>query len=135
VKFQLDVGIDYIFMEPAENILEIKIECELEATLEEILPVFKKWRHLRRLTLLSDFWIYPHEEQPPLKMVCDFALSMKHLTYLGIDICFGAEENPIFKGKVNDVVRAHRPDFIFEMPYSTSKPGRSSDEYWYHWSY
>jgi hypothetical protein len=106
-----------VFIQPAENILELEIEWNIEPLIEDVLPVFKRWKHLQRLTLLSVHYNHSaHAEWPPVKMVCDFALSMKHLTYLGIEfISFGAADVRSFEKKVNNVVKAHRPDFIFEM--------------------
>jgi hypothetical protein len=138
VKFGViggDEDVD-VFIKPAENILELEIEWSVEPLIEKVLPVFKRWKNLRRLTLLSVYYDWSeHAEWPPLKMVRDFIMNMKHLTYLGIGlICFGDEDEQTFVKKVNDIVKPRRPDFIFEMPDLTFGPS-SSDEYWYSWPY
>jgi hypothetical protein len=145
-------GLIDVLMEPADNmILDLKLTCHFSAygntmvrmngSIGEILLVFKKWQHLRRLALvgcrpidlMEEEWIMnpwrmpSAAECPSLNLVCDFILDMKGLTYLSITDDFNDEEMMALKVEVDDWVKLHRPGFIFEMRNSKTL---SSDDCW-----
>jgi hypothetical protein len=115
-----------VLMEPAKNILNLKLTCRLSpyrnetmgmnGFIGEILPVFKKWQHLRWLTMVEDLPMGRIDvDCPPFNIVCDIILGMKSLNYLCICDRFGEIEMIKFKREVDDWVKLHRPGFIFEM--------------------
>ena len=118
--------------QPADYIVDFKLTCHFspyEGSIGEILPVFKKWQHLRRLALVGDRLMSLMEaECPSLNLVCHLILAMKSLTYLCIYDCFNEKEMITLKRELGDWVKLHRPGFIFEM--RNSKP-RSSDDCWF----
>ena len=67
---------DIADFKPAENITEIKLIWEEGPSIEEVLPILKRWRHLRQLTLQSG------PSVPQFEMLCDFIMGMKYLTYV-----------------------------------------------------
>ena len=75
--FASNVTLQFIAdVKPPENITDITLTWERGPSIEEALPVLKKWRHLRQLTLQSG------PSVPQFEVLCDFIMEMKHLTYL-----------------------------------------------------
>ena len=121
-----------LFIQPADNILDLELTWMFDPFIEGALTIFKTWRYLRRLTLLVerlDIEDFFQAEWPPLNVIIDFILDMKSLKYLHIDdIGFDEMEKIILEKIVIDRVKPHRPDFVFEMFPSKVL---SSDDYWH----
>jgi hypothetical protein len=128
-------GLVDVLMEPADNILDLKLTCRpqpygnvmmgMNGSIGEILPVFKKWQHLRRLGLFGEGWV--DAACPVLNLVCHFILDMKSLTYLYIsDVGFKSNEIITLKREVDDWVKLRRPGFSFKISNY-----RLSDDSWY----
>jgi hypothetical protein len=117
------------FNQPADNIVDLKLTLMSIPSIEGALNIFKRWRYLRRLTLLVERLDNDQVALPPLHAICEFILDLKYLSYLHIfDIGFDEKENiPNLKKNVNDWAKARRPDFVFEI-FPTK--ARSSDDNW-----
>jgi hypothetical protein len=103
-----------VFAQPAENILDIEVHWMGDPSIGEVLTVFKTWRHLRRLSIIS-YQFDIDVEFPSLDAICDFILNIKCLIFLRIDDDVGDPERMDLKSKVIEWVKDHRPNFIFEM--------------------
>ena len=106
-----------LFFQPADNIVDLELTWMLDPFIEGALTIFKRWRYLHRLILLVERLDFDdHAEWPALNAICDFILDVKSLRYLHIDdIGFDEMEKIILEKIVNDRVKPHRPDFVFEM--------------------
>jgi len=113
VEDETDSIVD-VFAQPAENILDIEVHWMGDPSIGEVLTVFKTWRHLRRLSIIS-YQFDIDVEFPSLDVICDFILNMKCLNFLRIDDDVGDPKRMDLKSKVIEWVKDHRPNFIFEM--------------------
>jgi hypothetical protein len=88
---------------------------DLEPYITEVLPVFRRWKNLRRFALNLDRSDYDKEMGlPEPYLIGQFILGMRHLSYLCIyHSIFSEREFTIFKTKVDDLVQPRRSDFIF----------------------
>jgi hypothetical protein len=98
---------DYAELESAVNMTEVIICWREGHSIEEILPVLKRWRQLRRLTLRS----CNESSVPRVKVICDFIMRMKYLTYLQLSLDCAQPET--LRVEVNAVVLSRRPNFEF----------------------
>ena len=98
---------DYAALESAVNMTEVVICWKKGHTIEDILPVFKRWRHLRRLTL----WSRNESSLPQVKVICDFIMKMKNLTYFQLNLNCAQPES--FREEVINVILPRRPNFQF----------------------
>jgi len=102
---------DIADFKPAENIREIKLIGEEGPSVEEVLPIFKRWPHLRQLALQ----IGP--SVPQFEVLRDFIMEMKDLTYLS---CIPSLEDSdrsqleSLREKVTKFASTNRPDFKFD---------------------
>ena len=100
----------------------------MHVSIGDILPVFKRWQHLRRLALVRQRQSYFECKQqcPSLNQVCDFILDMKCLTCLYMYDDLNDEEMITLKREVDDWVKLRRPGFSFKISNY-----RLSDDSWY----
>ena len=99
---------DYAELESAVNMKEVRISWGEGHSIEDILPVLKRWRQLRRLTLGSN-----ESSLPQLKVICDFIMRMKNLEYLKIRL--DCAEPGTLRDEVNKVVLPGRPNFELDI--------------------
>ena len=102
---------DIADFKPAENITEIKLIWEEGPSIEEVLPILKRWRHLRQLTLQSG------PSVPQFEMLYDFIVGMKYLTYLNfIPGLKDSDRSQLesLREKVTKFALTNRPDFKFD---------------------
>jgi hypothetical protein len=92
----------------AENVKEVKLGWDKGPSIEQVLPVLAKWRHLRKLTFLLDERHYPSSE-----VLCDFIMGMKHLRYLNLLSGSNPQVKPLID-KINEFVLPRRPNFELE---------------------
>jgi len=102
---------DIADFKPAENIREIKLIGEEGPSIEEVLPIFKRWPHLRQLALQSG------PSVPQFEVLRDFIMGMKDLSYLS---CIPSLEDSdrsqleSLREKVTKFASTNRPDFKFD---------------------
>jgi hypothetical protein len=84
----------------------------------KVLKVLKRWRKLRRLKIanyrnsLNNFF-------PPLEVLSDFILGMKHLSHLHIASYYDdGGQLEIVRDKVNELILPRRPNFKFDISCS-----------------
>ena len=102
---------DIADFKPAENITEIKLIWEEGPSIEEVLPILKRWRHLRQLTLQSG------PSVPQFEVLCDFIMEMKHLTYLNFipNVMYrNCGQLESLGEKVTQFALTNRPNFKFD---------------------
>ena len=108
---------DFFELESAENMTEVHLRWLTGASIEEVLLVLERWRHLRRLTLHNlHKWL--GKWVPRFEDVCDFVMKVKHLVYWKIICpyisCNGHQlEN--LRDKVNQFFLPQRPNFKFDI--------------------
>jgi hypothetical protein len=97
---------------PAENVTAIKLTWEEGPSIEEVLPVVKRWRHLRQLTLKCG----PSVPRLEVFEVCDFIMEMKQLTYLrfipNVNNSYGGRLERL-RREVSRFALTYRPNFKF----------------------
>ena len=110
-------GLIDVLMEPADNILDLKLTFRFQpygngimgmnGSIGEILPIFKNWHHLRWLTLLGERWV--DAACPAKNLVCDFIWDMTSLIYCISDCLYRRKK--ILQREVYDWVQQHRHGF------------------------
>ena len=99
--------------EPAENMADITLCWDEGASLLEVLPILKRWRHLKRLSVQDFFEI----SVLTFEVLSDFIMEMKHLSCLNIAPGYDDDgQMEILRDKVNELILPRRPDFKFEIP-------------------
>jgi hypothetical protein len=102
--------------ESAENMTDITLRRR-DIYIKEVLPVLKRWRQLRRLTLVD--LVKPETETiPPFEVLSGFIMGMKHLSHLHINIRQSAHSNgqwKILRDKVNELILPRRPNFKLDI--------------------
>jgi hypothetical protein len=79
--------------------------------MKEILPVFKRWRQLRRLKVN-----FSEKSALPFEVLSDFIMQMKHLSHLHITIHYGdAGQRKILRDKVKELILPRRLNFKFDI--------------------
>jgi hypothetical protein len=102
--------------EPAENITDITLGWNSGPSIEDVLPILKRWRQLRRLTLGKYQNIYVQ----PFEVLSDFIMALKHLSYLHIapDYHYSkCGQLEILRDKVNGLILPLRPNFKFDISH------------------
>ncbi len=99
---------------PAESITDITLSRMSGPSIEDILPIVKRWRQLRRLTLQK----FLNMSIPPFEVLGDFIMRMKHLSHLHIfpysdSSNYGQLES--LRDKVNEMILPRRPNFKFDI--------------------
>jgi hypothetical protein len=107
---------DLAELEPVENMTDITLRWCWEGgpSIEEVLAIVKRWRHLKRLKLQA----LRTNSVPPLYVLHDFILGMKNLSYLHIALHFDRSNSgqlEILRDKVNESILPLRPNFKFEI--------------------
>ena len=107
---------DLAELEPAENLTDVTLRWHGGHTIEEVLPILKRWRHLCRLTFAD---LYEDACFPPVEVLGDFIMGMKHLSYLHIvpEIVCSNVRMEIFRDKVNELIVPLRPNFTFNISH------------------
>jgi hypothetical protein len=103
-------------LELAENITDVDLCWHGGPKIEYVLPFLKRWRHLCRLTLtFTD--LYEDACFPPVEVLSDFIIGMKHLSYFHIvpDIECSKARLEVLRGKVNELILPLRPNFEFDI--------------------
>ena len=111
-------------LEPAENMTDITLRWQMGHSIdsiEKVLAIVKRWRHLKRLKLQASrttvLWNAVFSV-PPLYVLHDFILGMKNLSYLHIALHFDRSNSgqlEVLRDKVNESVLPLRPNFKFEI--------------------
>ena len=111
------VETDLAELEPAENMTDVTLIWWSGPSIEEVLPVLKRWHQLHRLTLNNQ-----DKSVPQLELLGDFIMEMKHLSYLHIPPHFdpfSLDSNrgqlEILRDKVNEMILPQRPNFKFDI--------------------
>jgi hypothetical protein len=92
----------------AENMTEVELGWDKGPSIEQVLPVLRKWRQLKKVTLRLHGRHYPSPE-----VLCDFIMGIKHLKYLNLRFGPNPELKPLLD-KINEFVLPRRPDFHLE---------------------
>jgi hypothetical protein len=72
-------------LQPADNIVDLEFNwLDDNILVSDLLPVFRRWSNLRRLTLQADWLPYYDLDVPSLISLLDFTVSMKSLIYFRI---------------------------------------------------
>jgi hypothetical protein len=117
---------DLTELEPAENLTDVTLcwECgpsienwESGPSIENVLPIIKRWRHLKRLALIDNVTnnkIFVLS----MEVVGDFIMEMKHLTHFHIVPDYDRSnygQLKILREKVNEFILPRRPNFKFDI--------------------
>ena len=106
---------DFVELEPADNIKEMHVSWWEGPSIEEVLPILKRWRHLCRLSLRVPGW--EELSDPPFDVLYDFIMGMRHLTHLHFIPSYNrpncGQVNSL-RDNVNVFVLPRRPNFKFE---------------------
>jgi hypothetical protein len=103
--------------EPAENMTDVTLLWTSSLSIEDVLQMCKRWRQLRRLTLKNIMNI----TLPPLEVLCDFIMEMKHLSHLHIAPPYDGPNDGQLKilcDKVNELILRRRLNFKFDISRS-----------------
>jgi len=105
---------EFAELEPAENITDVDLCWYGGPKIEDVLPFLKRWRHLCRLTFTD---LYEDACFPPVEVLGDFIIGMKHLSYFHIvpDIECSKARLEILRNKVNELILPLRPNFEFDI--------------------
>ena len=95
------------------NIQELKITCEANVPIEQVLPVFKRWHQLRRLSLKIRSNMEP--TGLPVDQTIDFINKMTHLTHLHLDDVFDRKDTQSLRAKINEEIVPARPGFVLQL--------------------
>jgi hypothetical protein len=100
-------------LQSTENLLEVELNWSFQPSIVEVLPIFKSWRHLRRLKLIVDR--EGNEYKPTtLNVIYDCILHMKNLTYLRIWDPSHCQTTKVLEKQINELVKPRRPGFHFK---------------------
>jgi hypothetical protein len=119
-KLRIDVHFfclrDLAELEPAD-MTEFHLEWIVGPFIEDVLPMFKRWRQLRRLTVcrgLCEIKIYGARRETsvlPFEILSDFVMGMKHLSHLRIVTdCESYDQLEILRDKVKKLILPLRPN-------------------------
>jgi len=100
--------------EPAESITDITLVWSCGPSIGDVLPILKRWRQVRRLTLRK----YCNRYAPSFEALSDFITEMKHLSYLHIapeNDHFSYKELEILRDRVNEWILPRRPNFMLDI--------------------
>jgi hypothetical protein len=109
---------DWAELEPAENMTDVTLRWRNGPSIEEVLPIVKRWRHLKRLTFTD--LVKTKISLTPSEVLRDFIVQMKHLSHFHIvphqnydDDYDDDVELKILRDKVNELILPRRPKFKF----------------------
>ena len=110
------VETDLAKLEPAENMTDVTLCWMNDSSIEQVLSVLKRWQHVNRLALVNN--LKNGISVPPLEVLSDFIIGMKHLSHLRIvphydDANYGHLE--ILSDQVNEFILPRRPNFKFDI--------------------
>ena len=110
------VETDLAKLEPAENMTDVTLCWMNDSSIEQVLSVLKRWQHVNRLALVNN--LKNGISVPPLEVLSDFIIGMKHLSHLRIvphydDANYGQLE--ILSDQVNEFILPRRPNFKFDI--------------------
>jgi hypothetical protein len=109
---------DLAELEPAENMTDVTLRWEFGPSIEDVLPIVKRWRHLDRLTLFDND-VMTKISVPPLEVLGDFIMELKQLSHLHIaPLNDGSnyEKLKILRDNVNELILPLRPNFNLTFP-------------------
>ena len=104
---------DFADVFESANIRELQLVWN-GPSVKEVLPVFKRWQQLRKLSLKVQTLQSSHV---PIKELYKFVMELKHLSYLELNNDFAFEEIEKFK----DLVTAQRPHFVCKINAAMGK--------------
>jgi hypothetical protein len=107
---------DLAELEPAENMTDVTLGWGEGPTIEDVIPILKRWRQLRRLMFSDGF--ETERSVRPIEVLSDFIMAMKNLSYLHIAPYYDASnygQLEILRDKVNQFILPHRPNFKFDI--------------------
>ena len=109
---------DFAELEPAETMTDVTLRWRNGPSIEEVLPIVKRWRHLKRLTFTD--LVKTKVSVTPSEVLKNFILQMKHLSHFHIvphhnsdDDCDDDVQLKILRDKVNGLILPRRPNFKF----------------------
>jgi hypothetical protein len=115
---------DLAELEPAENMTDIAIFWQNGPSVQSVLQILDRWRHLNRLTLNNYIDTTPCRMNyifPPFEKLGDFILGMKDLSYLHVVPhydCSNDGQLKIVRDRVNELILPRRPNFTFDISLS-----------------
>jgi len=107
---------DLAELEPAETMTDITLCWETGPSIEAVLPLLRRWRHLNRLTLIDK--VQTKISVPPLEVLGDFILGMKQLTHLHIFPKYDLSNSgqlKVLRDEINELILPRRPNFTFDI--------------------
>jgi len=107
---------DLAALEPAENITDITLGWETDPSIEDVLPVLKRWQHLRRLTFTDS--VRTKISVRSFELLSDFIMEMEHLSHLHIAPNYDRSNYgklKMLRDKVNEFILPRRPNFVFDI--------------------
>ena len=104
---------DFADVFESANIRELQLVWN-GPSVKEVLPVFKRWQQLRKLSLKVQTLQSSHV---PIKELYKFVMELKHLNYFELTNDFDFEEIEKFK----DLVTAQRPHFVCKINAAMEK--------------
>ena len=117
------VETDLAKLEPAENMTDVTLCWMNDSSIEQVLSVLKRWQRVNRLALVNNLRngiknLKNGISVPPLEVLSDFIIGMKHLSHLRIvphydDANYGHLE--ILSDQVNEFILPRRPNFKFDI--------------------
>jgi hypothetical protein len=104
---------DFADVFESDNIQELQLVWN-GPSVKEVLPVFKRWQQLRKLSLKVQTF---QSSRLPVKELYKFVMELKHLTHLELTNDFDFNDIEKFK----DLVTAQRPHFICKINAAMDK--------------
>ena len=104
---------EFAYVFESANIRELQLVWN-GPSVKEVLPVFKRWQQLRKLSLKVQTLQSSHV---PIKELYKFVMELKHLNYFELTNDFDFEEIEKFK----DLVTAQRPHFVCKINAAMEK--------------
>ena len=100
-----------------ENMTDVSLRWFMGPSINEVLPILKRLRHLRRFS--SRIWKSP---APSIKLLCNIITEMKQLTYLHLHFDhFEIVPLQTLRDKVNEIILPVRPSFKFYTSQARSR--------------
>jgi hypothetical protein len=115
---------DLAELEPAENMTDVALGWNNGPTIDDVIPILKRWRQLRRLTF-PDCNETKMKTKKPVRLIerlievlSDFIMEMEHLSHLHIAPNYdrsNCDQLKILRDKVNEFILPRRPNFKFDI--------------------
>ncbi len=110
---------DLAELEPAENMTDITLSWFKGDSMENVFPILRSWRNLRRLKV-------QHKRLqgtvPPFEVLADFIMGMKYLSYLQFVPHYDRSnygQLEIVRDKVNELILPRRSEFKLDIDWDT----------------